>query len=87
MDTTYLGFLAVLVALFIVSPNILRYLDLQLIALPTRIASLWFQITIGMRLWFDKQSFHQTRLGYFLRQRQLKAIMRNPAYKEFFDHE
>lgn len=87
MEPTYLGFLAVLVALFIVSPNILRYLDLQVTVLPTRIASLWFQITIGMRLWFDRQAFHQTRLGHFLRQRQLKAIMRNPAYKEFFDHE
>ena len=87
MDTTVLGLLTVLVALFIVSPNILRYLDLQLIALPTRIASLWFKLTIGMRLWFDRQSFHQTRLGHFLRQRQLKAIMRNLAYKQFFDHE
>lgn len=87
MDTTYLGLFAVLVALFIVSPNILRYLDLQLTALPTRCASLWFKLTIGMRLWFDRQSFRQTRLGQFFRQRQLKAIMKNPAYKEFFDHE
>ena len=87
MDTTVLGLLTVLVALFIVSPNILRYLDLQLIALPTRIASLWFKLTIGMRLWVDRQSFHRSRLGHFLRQRQLKAIMQNPAYKQFFDHE
>lgn len=90
MDTTILGLLTVLVALFIVSPNILRYLDLQLTALPTRIASLWFKLIIGMRLWFDRFSFRAFRsgpVGHFLREQQLKAIMRNPAYKQFFDHE
>ena len=72
---------------YVLDPNLIRYVDLFIQATGVRI-QLW--ITQGLfrvRIWYDKQSLRPGPVGRFLRDRQLKTIQRNPAYREFFNRD
>ena len=74
----------VCVLIYVLDPNLIRYVDLSIQG-----AVVWLQLRITqglfrVRLWYDKQSLRPGPVGRFLRDQQLKAIQRNPAYREFF---
>ena len=74
----------ILLVVYALDSNLIRYVDLFIQAAGVRI-QLW--ITQGLfrvRIWYDKQSLRPGPVGRFLRDRQLKTIQRNPAYREFF---
>ena len=77
-----IGLVCILV--YVLDPNLIRYVDLFIQG-----AVIWLQLRITqglfrVRLWYDKQSLRPGPVGRFLRDQQLKAIQRNPAYREFF---
>ena len=78
-----IGLVCVLV--YVLDPNLIRYVDLFIQAAGVRIQLWLYQGVFRIRIWYDKQSLRQGQMGRFLRDRQLKAIQRNPAYREFFD--
>lgn len=77
----------ILLVVYALDSNLIRYVDLFIQAAGVRI-QLW--ITQGLfrvRIWYDKQSLRPGPVGRFLRDRQLKTIQRNPAYREFFNRD
>lgn len=69
---------------YVLDPNLIRYVDLFIQATGVRIQLWLYQGLFRVRIWYDKQSLRPGPVGRFLRDRQLKAIQRNPAYREFF---
>ena len=80
-----IGLVAVL--LYVLDPNLIRYVDLLIQAAKIR-AQLWFyQRVFGIRIWYDKQCLRQGPLGRFFREIEIRRIQRNPAYREFFQRD
>ena len=75
----------ILLVVYALDSNLIRYVDLFLQAAGVRIQLWLYQGVFRIRIWYDKQSLRQGQMGRFLRDRQLKAIQQNPAYREFFD--
>jgi len=69
---------------YVLDPNLIRYVDLFIQATGVRIQLWLYQGLFRVRIWYDKQSLRPGPVGRFLRDRQLKTIQRNPAYREFF---
>ena len=69
---------------YVLDPNLIRYVDLFIQATGVRIQLWLYQGLFRVRIWYDKQSLRPGPVGQFLRDRQLKTIQRNPAYREFF---
>ena len=69
---------------YVLDPNLIRYVDLFIQATEVRIQLWLYQGLFRVRIWYDKQSLRPGPVGRFLRDRQLKTIRRNPAYREFF---
>lgn len=78
-----IGLVAVII--YVLDPAIFQYLELQLQNFFISIRLRSYQGVFRIRLWYDKQSLRPGPVGRFLRDRQLKAIQRNPAYSEFFN--
>jgi hypothetical protein len=75
----------ILLVVYVLDPNLIRYVDLLIQAARVR-PQLWiYQGLFRVRIWYDKQCLRQGPVGRFLRDRQLKSIQRNPAYREFFN--
>jgi len=69
---------------YVLDPNLIRYVDLFIQATGVRIQLWLYQGLFRVRIWYDKQSLRPGPVGRFLRDRQIKTIQRNPAYREFF---
>ena len=69
---------------YVLDPNLIRYVDLFIQATGVRIQLWLYQGLFRVRIWYDKQSLRPGPVGRFLRNRQLRSIQRNPAYREFF---
>ena len=69
---------------YVLDPNLIRYVDLFIQATGVRIQLWLYQGLFRVRIWYDKQSLRPGPVGRFLRDRQLKTIQQNPAYREFF---
>jgi len=69
---------------YVLDPNLIRYVDLFIQAMGVRIQLWLYQGLFRVRIWYDKQSLRPGPVGRFLRDQQLKSIQRNPAYREFF---
>ena len=75
----------ILLVVYALDSNLIRYVDLFIQAARVRIQLWLYQRVFRIRIWYDKQSLRPGPVGRFLRDQQLKAIQRNPAYREFFD--
>ena len=69
---------------YVLDPNLIRYVDLFIQATGVRIQLWLYQKLFRVRIWYDKQSLRPGPVGRFLRDQQLKSIERNHAYREFF---
>ena len=74
----------ILLVVYALDSNLIRYVDLFIQATGVRIQLWLYQGLFRVRIWYDKQSLRPGPVGRFLRDRQLKTIQRNPAYREFF---
>ena len=74
----------ILLVVYALDSNLIRYVDLFLQATGVHIQLWLYQGVFRIRIWYDKQSLRPGPMGRFLRDRQLKTIQRNPAYREFF---
>ena len=70
---------------YVLDPNLIRYVDLFIQAAGVRIQLWLYQGFFKIRIWYDKQSLRPGPVGQLLREKQLRAIQRNPAYREFFN--
>jgi len=77
-----IGLVCVLV--YVLDPNLIRYVDLFIQAAGVRFQLWLYKRLFRVRIWYDQQSLRPGPVGRFLRDRQLKRIQRNPAYQEFF---
>ena len=86
MDATLIGvdLGLVLAIVYIVEPNLPYYLWLRLGESFINIRLQIYRRLFELRFWYDKQCLRPGPVGRFLRDRQLKTIQRNPAYREFF---
>ena len=75
----------VVLIVYVVAPNVFEYYLLILAGLPTWVALRVRRVTLGARLWIDRQSFRPGLLGRLLTEIQLFQIRRNPAYRDLFD--
>lgn len=76
----------IILLVYVLDPNLIRYVDL-LIQAAKVYPQLWFyQRLFRIRIWYDKQSLRSGPVGRFSRDRQLRSIQRNSAYKEFFQN-
>ena len=74
----------ILLVVYALDSNLIRYVDLFIQTAGVRIQLWLYQGVFRIRIWYDKQSLRQGPVGRFLRDRQIKTIQRNPAYREFF---
>jgi len=74
----------VLTIVYVLDRNVFYAIYLILSGIPTWIELRIRQTILGIRLNLDKQSLRPGPVGRFLRDRELRAIQRNPAYREFF---
>jgi hypothetical protein len=74
----------VVALVYVLDPNLIRYVDLFIQATKVRFQLWIYQGLFRIRIWYDKQSLRPGPVGQFLRDQQLKSIQRNPAYREFF---
>ena len=74
----------VVVLVYVLDPNLIRYVDLLIQATGVNLQLWIYQRVFRIRIWYDKQCLRPGPVGRFLRDRQLKVIQRNPAYQEFF---
>ena len=74
----------ILLVVYALDSNLIRYVDLFIQAARVRVQLWLYQGVLRIRIWYDQQHRRQGQVGRFLRDRQLKAIQRNPAYREFF---
>ena len=74
----------ILLVVYALDSNLIRYVDLFIQATGVRIQLWLYQGLFRVRIWYDKQSLRPGPVGRFLRDRQLKTIQQNPAYREFF---
>lgn len=77
----------VLTIVYVLDRNVFHAIYIVLSGIPTWIELRIRQTILGVRLYLDKQSLRPGPVGRFLRDRELRAIQRNPAYKEFFTNE
>lgn len=76
----------VLAIVYVLDRNVFHALDLLLTSVPTAVAGAWFRVTIGIRLWFDRQALvHRGPVGRLWNEYTLWKIRRNPEYREFFE--
>jgi hypothetical protein len=78
------GTAALLIILFN-DPNVPIYIELKLRRLLQVVYSKLLATRMGLSLAYTRRSFRNDWLGRQLRDRELRALMRNPAYQEFFD--
>lgn len=77
---------AVLVLLYVIDRNVFHAIDLLLSAVPTTAGLAYLRVTLGLRLWVDRQAFiHRGPLGRLWNEYSLWRIRRNPVYKELFE--
>lgn len=83
----YIGFNVglVLLIIYVIDPNVYEALFLVITGLPTWVALRVKRVTLGTRLWIERQSFRPGLLGRLLTEIQLFQIRRNPAYRDLFD--
>lgn len=83
----YIGFNVglVLLIIYVIDPNVYEALFLVITGLPTWVVLRVRRVTIGTKLWIDRQSFRPGVLGRLLTQVQLFQIRRNPAYRDLFE--
>ena len=74
----------VLAIIYVLDRNVFYAIYLILSGIPTWIELRSRQAILRIRLYLDKQSLRPGPVGQFLRDRELRAIQRNPAYREFF---
>ena len=72
---------------YVLDPNLIRYVDLFIQATGVSIQLWLYQGLFRVRIWYDKQSLRPGPVGRFLRDQQIKTIQRNPAYREFFNRD
>ena len=77
----------VFILLYVLDPNIIRFIDLLIQGTITNVYLRIYQGLFRIRIYIDQQSLRPGPVGRFLRDRQLKAIQRNPAYQEFFNQQ
>ena len=89
MDPTYIGLdIGLLLAIiYILEPNLPYYLRLKISEQFINSKLFIYQGVFRIRLWYDKQCLRPGPVGRFLRDRQLRGIRNNPAYREFFRDE
>ncbi len=75
----------ILVAIYVIEPNVFHAIELLLSAIPTAVGLAWLRFTIGLRLWIDRKAFiHRGPLGRLWNEYCLWRIRNNPAYRELF---
>lgn len=77
----------ILLVVYALDSNLIRYVDLLIQAARVRIQLWFYQGVFRVRIWYDQQSLRPGPMGRFLRDQQLKAIQRNPAYHNLFDRD
>jgi hypothetical protein len=78
------GTAALLIILFR-DPNVPAFIRLQALHISQQLLALLFRLSWGAQLTLTRRSLRNDWLGRRLRDRELRAIQRNPAYREFFD--
>ncbi len=77
----------VLAIVYVLDRNVFYAIYLILSGIPIWIELRSRQAILRIRLYLDKQSLRPGPVGRFLRDRELRAIQRNPAYREFFNEQ
>lgn len=87
MDTLLIfwwGVAALIIILF-QDPNVPAFIELQFRRCFQAIASWYFSQRLAFSLALTRRSFRNDWIGRRLRDYELRAIQRNPAYRELFD--
>ena len=74
----------VLAVVYLLEPNLPPYLWLKIREQFINLRLYRYRLLFELQFWYDKQSLRPGPVGRFLRDRQLRNIRNNPAYRDLF---